>query len=331
MLARTYAERAKAQYEELTDRVNVGKLLNNLGGLEFLLGKPDEAIARLNEAFAVALEHGDDIDVATAISSLAQVHLRTGDPVKAEEHARHALELLGGREDRMDEIGNARLVLGRALLEQGRLDEAEAAARRGRGRARAALVWPAPRRGLGRPRRSRAAPRGRPPRRHPLPSRRRGAPGLQVLEPREEVKSVATMLALLVSRRRLLLTSSPWPPRSSARSRSSFHLAGFFDGPPRPARFGRRTFASASGSGPHRHRCTTRSDSSELSSPQATSALCWERRLRGRALLVSQRCRVAGGPDSRRYSGADGDVAAAPARRSRSRARTFRRIALRMC
>ena len=58
MLARTYAERAKAQYEELTDRANVGRLLNNLGGLEFLLGKPEQAIARLKEAFAVALEHG---------------------------------------------------------------------------------------------------------------------------------------------------------------------------------------------------------------------------------------------------------------------------------
>ena len=35
------------------------------------------------------------------------------------------MKLLGTREDRLDEIGNARLVLGRSLLEQGRLDEAE--------------------------------------------------------------------------------------------------------------------------------------------------------------------------------------------------------------
>jgi tetratricopeptide (TPR) repeat protein len=127
VLARTYAERAKTQYEALTDRMNVGRLLNNLGGLEFLLGKPDQAIARLNEAFALVLEHGDDDDVATVVSSLAQVHLKTGDPVGAEEHARHALKRLGSREDHMDEIGNARLVLGRALLDQGRLDEAEQA------------------------------------------------------------------------------------------------------------------------------------------------------------------------------------------------------------
>jgi tetratricopeptide (TPR) repeat protein len=126
VLARTYAERAKSQYEALTDRMNVGRLLNNLGGLEFLLGKPEEAIARLNEAFAIAIEHGTDDDAATAISSLAQVHLRTGNLEQAEEHARQALERLGTREDRMDEIGNARLVLGRSLLEQDRLEEAEA-------------------------------------------------------------------------------------------------------------------------------------------------------------------------------------------------------------
>jgi tetratricopeptide (TPR) repeat protein len=125
VLARTYAERSKSQYEELSDRVIVGKLLNNLGGLEFLLGKPDEALARLNEAFTLVLEHGDDVEVATVVSSLAQVQLKTGDPVTAEESARHALDRLGTREDQMAEIGNARLVLGRAVLDQGRLDEAE--------------------------------------------------------------------------------------------------------------------------------------------------------------------------------------------------------------
>jgi len=125
VLARTYAERAKAQFEELADRASIGKLLNNLGGLEFLLGKPETAIERLKEATAVAIEHGDDNDVATAVSSLAQVYLKTGDPIAAEEHARHALRRLEGREDRLDEVGNARLVLGRALLDQGRLDDAE--------------------------------------------------------------------------------------------------------------------------------------------------------------------------------------------------------------
>ena len=127
VLARTYAERAKAEYEELTDRTNIGRLLNNLGVFDFLLGHPDLAVERFKEAFAIALEVGDEDEAATAVSSLAQAHLRTGESATAEEHARHALRLLGTREDRLDEIGNARLVLGRALLEQGRFDESETA------------------------------------------------------------------------------------------------------------------------------------------------------------------------------------------------------------
>ena len=125
VLARNYAERAKAQYEEVSDRANIGRLQNNLGGLNFLLGKPDDAIRYLKDAFATALEVGSQSDAAYAVSSMAQVHLRTGKVELAEEQARHALELLGGRIDLLDEIGNAQLVLGRSLLEQDRLDEAE--------------------------------------------------------------------------------------------------------------------------------------------------------------------------------------------------------------
>ncbi len=129
VLARTYAAQAKAQYEEIADRVNVGKLLNNLGGLSFLLGKPEEAIESLKEAFRVALEVDNEVDAGYAVSSLAQVHQRIGEHVLAEEQARRALVLLGGREDHLDEIGNAQLVLGRALLAQDRLDEADDALR----------------------------------------------------------------------------------------------------------------------------------------------------------------------------------------------------------
>jgi tetratricopeptide (TPR) repeat protein len=127
VLARSYAEKAKAAYEELSDRVHVGRLTNNLGGLNFLLGKTDEAVALLKEAFSIALDNGLDQDAAQAISSLAQINLRTGDVSKAEEQAGHAIELLKGHEDYLDETGNAQLVLGRALLEQDRLDDAEVA------------------------------------------------------------------------------------------------------------------------------------------------------------------------------------------------------------
>jgi tetratricopeptide (TPR) repeat protein len=127
VLARSYAERAKAIYEEVADRQSVGRLLNNLGGLNFLLGRPEQAIEHLKRAFAAALELGSDADAGQAVSSLAQVHLRTGKIELAEQQARRALELLAGRTDWLDEIGNAQLVLGRALLAQDRLAEAEAA------------------------------------------------------------------------------------------------------------------------------------------------------------------------------------------------------------
>jgi tetratricopeptide (TPR) repeat protein len=125
VLARTYAERAKAHYEELADRTNVGRLLNNIGGLSFLLGRPEDAVTFLKDAFRVALEVGNDAEAAQAVGSLAQVHLGTGDLALAEEQARHALRLLDGRVDYLVHIGMSQLVLGRALIEQGRLEEAE--------------------------------------------------------------------------------------------------------------------------------------------------------------------------------------------------------------
>ena len=125
--ARTLAERAKDLYEAHGDRRNVGRMLNNLGGLNYLLGKSDDAIDYLKRAFSVALEIGSEPDAAQAVSSLAQVHLGAGDWILAEEQARHAIELLEGRPDFLDEAGNAQIVLGRALLEQNRLDEAELA------------------------------------------------------------------------------------------------------------------------------------------------------------------------------------------------------------
>ena len=131
VLARSYAERAKAAYEELSDRGNLGRLLNNLGGINFLLGHPEEAVDFLKDAVGIALEVGNDAEAAHAINGIAQVHLRTGDVKRAEEQARYALELLGDRVDETAEIGNAHLVLGRALLEQGRLDEADEALQAG--------------------------------------------------------------------------------------------------------------------------------------------------------------------------------------------------------
>jgi tetratricopeptide (TPR) repeat protein len=125
LLARTYAERARGFYEELEDRANVGRLLNNLGGLNYSLGSPEKAVELLTSAYAVAVEVRDTAEAGIAMTSLAEVHLGTGDAVQAEAAARRGLELLGGRVDYLHEIGTAQLTVGRALLEQDRLIEAE--------------------------------------------------------------------------------------------------------------------------------------------------------------------------------------------------------------
>ncbi len=127
VLARSYAEQAKNVYVELEAQNDVGRLLNNLGGLNYLLGKPNDAVKYLTDAFRVLIDAGSNEEAATAVSSLAQVQLGLGEVETAEQQARQALSLLGDREDRLDEVGNAQLVLGRSLLEQGRLDEADTA------------------------------------------------------------------------------------------------------------------------------------------------------------------------------------------------------------
>ncbi len=123
--SRNYAEQARQLFQELDDERNVGRLLINLGGLNLLLGKPQEAIEQLKASFAVAVEVDSKADAAQAVGGLATVHLHLNDWDQAEEHARHALQLLEGRDDFLDEIGQSHIVLGRALMERGQFEEAE--------------------------------------------------------------------------------------------------------------------------------------------------------------------------------------------------------------
>ena len=126
VVSRNYAQQAKALYQDLNDERNVGRLMLNLGGLNLVLGKPERAIEHLKESFALAVEAESQPDAAQALGSLATVHLQLEEYEAADEHARKALALLEGREDFLDEVGQSSIVLGRSLLERGRLDEAEA-------------------------------------------------------------------------------------------------------------------------------------------------------------------------------------------------------------
>ncbi len=125
VLARTYAERSRALFAALGDRATVGRLLNNLAGLNHLLGNVVQAIALLEEAFEIFVDLDLAVDAGYVCSSLAEIRLEHGELDLAEAQARKALGLLGGRVDHLQEIGTAQLTLGRALAARGRLDEAE--------------------------------------------------------------------------------------------------------------------------------------------------------------------------------------------------------------
>jgi tetratricopeptide (TPR) repeat protein len=126
ILAKFFAERARELFVQLGDVVGVGKCLNNVGGLAFLLGRPDDARRLLQDSFRILLDAGKDAEAAYAISSLAQIQLRSGEFEDAERLARRALVFIGSRPDHRTELGNAQIVLGRALLELGRTAEADA-------------------------------------------------------------------------------------------------------------------------------------------------------------------------------------------------------------
>jgi tetratricopeptide (TPR) repeat protein len=124
VLSRSYAQRAKDLYQELNDERNVGRLLLALGGLTLLLGDEDQAVEYLKASFSQALESDSPPDAAQALQGLARVHLNRGEYDQADELARKGLALLEGREDYLHEVCPSQLVLGRALMERGRLDEA---------------------------------------------------------------------------------------------------------------------------------------------------------------------------------------------------------------
>jgi len=123
--AREHAERARALFERISDREYVGKLLNNLGWLRALGGNPEQAVPLLRESFRIAVELDNRVDAAFAASSLASARLHCGDLDGAIESGNTAMELLGGREEYRQEEGNARVVIGRAHLQAGRIDAAE--------------------------------------------------------------------------------------------------------------------------------------------------------------------------------------------------------------
>ena len=119
LLSKFYAEQALALYRNHGDLLATARILNNLGGIDFLLGDVPGAERLLVSAMETAAEADSPADVAQAVSSLAQVYLRSGRPAEARIRAERAIAMLTDRPDFLDELGNAQLVVANAFVAEG--------------------------------------------------------------------------------------------------------------------------------------------------------------------------------------------------------------------
>lgn len=125
VVARRYAETSRDLFEAVGDTVTKARVLNNLAGLNHLLGDNDTAIPDLQEAFAIFVDAQLQAEAGYVLSSLAEIHREQGELEEAEAVAQRALALLEGRLDHVQELGTAQLVLARAHLGRGDLAHAE--------------------------------------------------------------------------------------------------------------------------------------------------------------------------------------------------------------
>lgn len=148
LLARCTAEQALTLYRQKGNRLGAARVLNNLGGISFLLGDVEAAETALLDAIETAADVESDADFAQGVNSLAQVYLRTGRPAEARARALRAVELLDGRTDFLDELASAQLVVSGSLQAEGEpsqaaewLDRAEATCTRLGSTSHLAAVW----------------------------------------------------------------------------------------------------------------------------------------------------------------------------------------------
>ena len=125
VLARRYAETSRDLFEAVGDIVTMARVLNNVGGLNHRSATTTPRSRSSQEAFAIFVDAQLEAEAGYVLSSLAEIHRERGELAEAESIAQRALVLLEGRRDHVQEIGTAQLVLARAHLGQGDLEQAE--------------------------------------------------------------------------------------------------------------------------------------------------------------------------------------------------------------
>ena len=122
----TTPSRPRALYQELNDERNVGRLMLNLGGLQLAARQAASrrsTTSRRRSRWPSRPTRSRTRRRRSGASRRCTCTSRT--TTQPTRTRARRLQLLEGREDFLDEVGQSQLVLGRALLERGRLDEAE--------------------------------------------------------------------------------------------------------------------------------------------------------------------------------------------------------------
>jgi class 3 adenylate cyclase/tetratricopeptide (TPR) repeat protein len=117
----------RAILEDVSDNRELqGWALRVIGTLLALEGRVDEGRELLEQARAIFQESGNRMSLAILTFSTAPLELRVGDPVAAERELRASIDIVTELNER-GHIANLAALLADALLEQGRIDEAEQA------------------------------------------------------------------------------------------------------------------------------------------------------------------------------------------------------------
>ena len=85
--------RALKLYRDLHNRLGEANALNNMGELSLVSATPAEALARHNQAHAIATDIASPLEEARAQEGIGRCHLQDGQTVEGAASLRHALAI----------------------------------------------------------------------------------------------------------------------------------------------------------------------------------------------------------------------------------------------
>jgi tetratricopeptide (TPR) repeat protein len=121
--ATEYALRARDLMMDLGDQQETARLLDDLGEIKNLMGKPAEAVQCFEDGLDLLKTVDDPVTRCHVLNGFAETQLALGDTRRALELTNKSLAIMEGRDGQADLKGGAHLIRARAFLVLGQLDE----------------------------------------------------------------------------------------------------------------------------------------------------------------------------------------------------------------